>query len=71
MSNSKITTQQFILESKQKFQDKFDYSLTEYINKNIPLILICPENFKISFSNQNYVIGKYSLWGKSFITCFE
>lgn len=33
MSNSKITTQQFILESKQKFQDKFDYSLTEYINK--------------------------------------
>lgn len=53
MSNSKITTQQFILESKQRFQDKFDYSLTEYINKNTPLILICPvhEEFKITRRN--------------------
>ena len=42
MSNQKKTTEQFIQESKEKFGDKYDYSLVEYKNAKTKVKIICP-----------------------------
>ncbi|MFA0447849.1 GIY-YIG nuclease family protein [Vibrio breoganii] len=39
--------EQFILDSKAKFGDKFDYRLVEYINNKTPVIIICPDHGEI------------------------
>lgn len=40
-NNGKKSTEQFILESKTKWGDQYDYSITEYINKNVKIKFIC------------------------------
>lgn len=39
----KLTTEEFIRRSKEKFGDKFDYSETEYVNMDTELALICKQ----------------------------
>lgn len=40
----KLTTEEFIQRSKDKFGDKFDYSKTIYVNKRTPVTIICKEH---------------------------
>jgi hypothetical protein len=39
--NNPKTTQQFILDAKKRHGDKYDYSLSEYVNAKTPLTIIC------------------------------
>lgn len=40
----KLTTEEFVRRSKDKFGDKFDYSETEYVDMDTNLTLICRQN---------------------------
>ena len=40
----KKTTEEFIEESKRIFGEIYDYSKVEYVNKNTPVCIICPEH---------------------------
>ena len=42
--NPTKTTEQFILEAKQAHGDKYDYSLSEYINGHTKIKIICPRH---------------------------
>lgn len=39
---AKKTTEQFVVEAKAKFGDKFDYSKVDYVNSRTPVIIVCP-----------------------------
>lgn len=52
---SKITTEEFIKRSKSKFNDKFDYSKTEYTAKNNKVILICPIHGEFEIKPENHL----------------
>ena len=40
----KLTTEEFILKAKLVYGEKYDYSLTEYINSKLKIKIICPEH---------------------------
>lgn len=40
--NKKLTQEEFIEKSKKVHGDKFDYSLSEYVNCNTPVCIVCP-----------------------------
>jgi hypothetical protein len=40
----RLTTEEFIVKAKLKYNDKYDYSKTEYINSNTKVCIICPEH---------------------------
>lgn len=42
--NKKLTTVEFIKKSKEKHGDKYDYSLTEYVNANTNVTIKCKEH---------------------------
>lgn len=44
MMPARKTTEQFILDSKAKFGDKFGYDKTNYVNKNTEVVITCPEH---------------------------
>ena len=37
-----MITNKFIAKAQVRYGDKFDYSLVEYVNSYIPVIIICP-----------------------------
>lgn len=51
----KLTKEEFIRRSKEKFGDKFDYSKVEYINRNIPVTLICPIHGEFSMLTEKHL----------------
>lgn len=54
------TTEQFIKKAKEKFGDKFDYSLVEYVNKDTPIKIICNECKQIMIQTpNNHLACKY------------
>lgn len=44
MCNRRKTTDEFILEAKKKYGDKYDYSKVNYINCKTKVSIICPEH---------------------------
>lgn len=52
---SKVTTEEFIRRSKLKFNDKFDYSKTEYITKKTRVIITCPIHGDFEMLPENHL----------------
>jgi len=72
--NKKITTEIFIERSKKKFANKYDYSLTKYINTKTKIKIICPVHGIFEQTFHNHLNGKgckkcnrYKLTTKKFI----
>lgn len=59
MSNQKKTIEQFIQESKEKFGDKFDYTLVKYKNSTTKVKIICSAHGIIEVSPTNHLNSKY------------
>lgn len=66
-------TETFIKASKEKFGDKFDYSKVTYINRDTPVILICPEHGEIEITPKNHLDSKTgcTYCGKGYIPVGE
>ena len=54
----RLTTEEFIKRSKEIFEDKYDYSKTQYINNKRKVILICPEHGEFEQLPNNHLAGK-------------
>lgn len=54
----KLTTKDFIERSKQIHGCKYDYSLSEYVNKDTKLIIICPAHGEFRQTPNNHWKGK-------------
>lgn len=63
----------FIKASKEKFGDKFDYSKVVYVNRNTPVILICPEHGEIEMTPKNHLDSRTgcTYCGKGYIPVGE
>ena len=53
----KYTTEEFIEMAKNIHGDKYDYSKVEYINRNTPVRIICPEHGEFSQPPYSHLLG--------------
>ena len=63
--NQKLTTEQFIQKARKVHGDKYDYSLTKYINRNYRVKIICPEHGEFEQVAYNHLKGNncpYCSW---------
>lgn len=51
----KLTNEEWIQKSKQKFKDKFDYSKTKYTGKRNNVTLICPEHGEFIMNAESHI----------------
>lgn len=58
MARKKLTTQKFIQNAKDIYGDKYDYSLSEYINSTTPVKIICPEHGVFEKKPNKHISGK-------------
>lgn len=57
-NNVKKTTEQFILESKNIFGDKYDYSKVEYKNIDTKVCIICPKHGEFWQTPSHHISGR-------------
>lgn len=57
-NNVKKTTEQFILESKNIFGDKYDYSKVEYKNYKEKVCIICPKHGEFWQTPSHHISGR-------------
>lgn len=53
----RLTTEEFIIKSKNKHGNKYDYSNVEYINANTKICVICPKHGKFWVRPANHMRG--------------
>jgi hypothetical protein len=54
----KVTTEDFILKSKKVHKDKFDYSLTKYVNSKTKVKVICPSHDVFEVIPYDHINGR-------------
>lgn len=54
----KLTTEQFIERARQVHGDRFDYSLTEYVNRRTKVKIICPDHGVFEQQAGSHLYGK-------------
>lgn len=59
----KMTTELFILKSKEAWGDRWDYSSTEYANTSTPLTFICPDHGPFTQTYSNHLASKLGCSG--------
>jgi len=55
----KLTTKEFIERAKNKFGDKFDYSITDYVDSNTVVSVICKEHGLIKVKPHSHLKGTF------------
>ncbi len=57
-NNKKVTTEEFIERCSKLHNNKYDYSLTKYVNKHKPISIICPEHGIFESTPQSHFFKK-------------
>lgn len=57
-STKKLTQDEFIKRSKEKHDNKYDYSKVEYVNTTTPVKIICPVHGEFEQIPKSHLIGK-------------